>query len=168
MAASRQRFSDGGFVVAWGIFFLIWMAATASLEPARVLTGLLLTAPIAGLASLRTSFWAGLGVAPRRVIAGIRLLLAFIWDMVMSNLAVLGYVYAPRIRVAPEFMTVPITVSGPRERLALTGLLTLTPGSLVIDISTDQLELHLLDAGLADGTALSVRKFERLLEASLG
>ncbi|MCA8882149.1 MAG: Na+/H+ antiporter subunit E [Rhodobacteraceae bacterium] len=168
MFTTSPRFLRSGFWAAWITFFLIWLAASASLESARVIAGLLVTAGIAGLSTRLTTFWAGLTLSPARLLAGLGYLAVFLKEMVKSNIVMLGYVYAPRIKIAPEIIHIPTRLRGPRERLALTNTLALTPGSLVVDLNRQQIDLHVLDRDLADGAKGSVQKFEPLLEKALG
>lgn len=157
-----------GFLPAWGTFFLIWLGASASLEPARVIAGLIVTAGIARIATRHTTFWEGLDASPRRLGAGLRYLWVFLREMAKSNLNVLGYVYAPRVDITSELIQVPTRLTGPRERLALTNTLALTPGTLVINLEGDTLEMHVLDLDLVEGAREGGQHFETLLETAVG
>lgn len=164
---SGKRLASG-FWGAWLTFFLIWLAATASLEITRIITGLVVAGGIAILATKLTNFWAGFGISSRRLVSGLRYLAVFLREMIKSNIAVMGYVYSPSARISPEVIQLSTRLVGPRERLALTNTLTLTPGSLVIDLDGEQIELHILDRDLAEGMEGSVREFEALLEQAIG
>ena len=156
---ANEKQQGSGFLAAWFSFFLIWIAATTSLELARVVAGLIVAGGIALLATRWTDFWAGLDIAPRRFTAGARYLVVFLREMVKSNIAVLGYVYAPRVRTSPDVIHVSTRLVGQRERLALTNTLTLTPGSLVVDLDGKQIGIVIN----AEASLLSYRKdlFER-------
>ena len=168
MAASERLFQPRGVLAAWSTFFLIWLGATVSLDPATTGAGLLVTGAIAAWATAGSPFWKGLRPSPRRLLAGLGVLALFLRDMIASNIAVLGYIYAPKGRVAPKVIVVPIPVAGPRERLALTNMLALTPGSLVLEIEERTLAIHLLDARLARGTRDVVPALSRRLEKAFG
>lgn len=168
MAASERLFQPRGFLAAWTTFFLIWLGATVSFDPARTVAGLLVTGAIAACATAGSPFWKGLQPSPRRLFAGLGVLALFLRDMIASNIAVLGYVYSPKVRVAPQVIAVPVPVAGPRERLALTNMLALTPGSLVLEIEDRTLAVHLLDARLAQGTRDAVPALSRRLEKAFG
>ena len=163
----QDRFASG-FFAAWTFYFCIWIAATASFETARIVAGGLLTATLAYLSTTRTAFWAGLDLKPRRVFAALRYLTVFFREMVVSNLAVLRYVYSPAVSISPKTIHVPIQARSARERLALTNTLALTPGTLPIDLKNSDLEIHVLDSALVGGAGDSVQTFETLLENAIG
>jgi multicomponent Na+:H+ antiporter subunit E len=158
----------GQILAVWIVFFLIWLAATVSLEPARVATGLCVAAATAYFAATRTKFWSGLGFGPRRLLAVVAYLVTFLIEMIKSNLAVLAYVYSPTRKVASDVIRVPVRLKGARERLTLANTVALTPGTLPIDLTGDTLEVHVLDKNLVDGAVESVGDFETLLENSVG
>lgn len=168
MSKRKATFLGPGFLAAWMLFFAIWLAATSSLQPAVGLTGLFLSAIVARTLAVRTTFWAGLRIGPFRVIAGLRFLAMFTREMLSSNVAVLGYVYAPRVATSPRVIEAPIRIKGRRERLVLTNALALTPGTLPIDLDGERLDVHLLDSGLEKGARDSVSRFEKLLEKAIG
>lgn len=149
------------------LFLLVWLASTGTFDPVKALVGLGVAGGLAQMAT-RTPFWAGLELSPRRLWACLRYLLVFFREMLKSNLAVLGYVYAVRTGVHPKVIHVSTRLVGPRERLALTSTLALTPGTLAIDLDGERIEIHMLDARMEAGTIASVRLFEPLLETAVG
>ncbi|MDK3072899.1 Na+/H+ antiporter subunit E [Sedimentitalea sp. JM2-8] len=165
---SDEKNETNGFWGAWVTFFVIWMAVTASTELARMAAGLIVSFGIAILASRMTDFWDGFSLKPRQLAAGLRYLAVFMREIVKSNISVMGYVYSPRVNISPVTMHVSTRLARPRERLALTNTLTLTPGSLVIDLEDERIHLHLLDSALVAGTEGSVREFETLVENAIG
>jgi len=168
MSENRQIRFGSGFLAAWIFYFSIWLAATASFETARIFTGGLLTIALAYLSSTRTAFWAGLNLDPRRIFAGLRYLGVFFREMLVSNLAVLRYVYSPTVAVSPQIIHLPVKARTSRARLALTNTLALTPGTLPIDLKDNDLEIHVLDSALVGGADDSVQTFETLLENAIG
>lgn len=157
-----------GVLGLWIFLFLVWLGATATFEIAPVLCGLGLTGVTAYFSATRTEFWSGLDLRFARIVAGCGYLLVFLRDMVLSNISVLRYVYAPEVRTAPETITVPLRISGPRERLALMNTIALTPGTLPLDLVGDHVQIHVLDKKLSDGVPAGVRTFEIYLEKAIG
>lgn len=155
-------------LACWATFFAIWLAQTASFDPAALASGLVLTFVTALLAVLRGSFWSGLDLKPGRLLGGIQFLALFLKEMILSNVMLLRYVYAPRVKIAPAVVRVPIAVTGPRERLALTNTIALTPGTLAIDLQARHVDVHVLDEVLAEGVPASVARFEKFLEKAVG
>ncbi len=89
-------------------------------------------------------------MTPRLVWRAPALGLAFLRDLAVSSVQVAAAVLAPRGRVAPRFVTVPL--KGDESDVEITliaNYITLTPGTLTVDVSPDRrtLLVHALLAG---------------------
>lgn len=85
---------------------------------------------------------------------GARLCAAFAWDLVLSSVAVARVVVSRDAATAPRFVSVPLMAGCSDLEIALiANYITLTPGTLSVDVSADRRRLlvHCLDAG--DGGA---------------
>jgi multicomponent Na+:H+ antiporter subunit E len=95
----------------------------------------------------------------------------FLVELVRANINMMRYVYAPHVSVNPGVVKVKTRLKSPIGRLALANSISLTPGSLVLDISEDELTVHCLDTRTIDATDPSrtiARPFEKHLEKSFG
>lgn len=72
---------------------------------------------------------------------GVLLVLYFIYELIKSSLKVSWDVLTPTQRSKPALIAVPITVSSDAEITVLANLVSLTPGSLSVDISDDRSHL---------------------------
>jgi multicomponent K+:H+ antiporter subunit E len=63
-------------------------------------------------------------------------------DIVTSNIDVAGRILGAESRIRPRFVWLPLQISSPQGRVALAGIITMTPGTLSADFSAD--ERHLL------------------------
>lgn len=78
-------------------------------------------------------------------------LLAFVGyyliDLVRSNVRVARQVLAPELSISPAVVAVELEPLTDGELLALTGLLTISPGTLSLDVSADSstLYVHVMD-----------------------
>jgi multicomponent Na+:H+ antiporter subunit E len=72
-----------------------------------------------------------------------------IGQIVISNLRVARLVLSPRAVFAPEFVAQRPGVSGPRALTMLGCSITLTPGTLTVDVSEDEIFVHSLDSASA-------------------
>jgi len=90
----------------------------------------------------------------RRVGAALRLAGVFAYDLVAANLSVAGAVLGGMARVQPRFAQVPLDIDDPVACALLAALVSLTPGTVSVDInaSTRLLTVHVLLA--ADEQAL--------------
>lgn len=80
----------------------------------------------------------------------LRLFLLFLWDLTISSLQVARAVLSPRDVVEPGFVVVPLTRARSDIEITLVAnYITLTPGTLTVDVSPDRstLLIHSLFAG---------------------
>lgn len=78
-----------------------------------------------------------------RLIALIRLVLFFVWELLLANLRVAYDVVTPRHHMRPGVIAIPLDGRTDFEILALTNWITLTPGSLSLDVSDDRRVLYI-------------------------
>lgn len=83
----------------------------------------------------------------RRLLATFVLFIIFVKELILSNLAVIKLVLKPRLAIRPGIVALPIELKTPWEITLLANLITLTPGTLSIDVSSDNetLYIHALD-----------------------
>ncbi len=85
----------------------------------------------------------------------LRLALVVLYDIVMANLEVALLVLGPPARLRPAFIEVPLDVDHEIALTALISVVSLTPGTLCVELSEDRRRLlvHVLD--LQDEAALT-------------
>lgn len=76
-----------------------------------------------------------------RVVYGARLVLLFLWELVVSSLHVAWDVLTPAHRARPALVEVPLDLRSDLGVLLLTNLISLTPGTLSVDVSDDRRRL---------------------------
>lgn len=122
---------------------LVWVALTADFTPSNFYVGFILTYLLLGLLqpTLGTSNYFD------RVRAIFNFILFFLWELILANLRVAVIVLSPRLRVRPGIVAIYLDAETPIEITLLANLITLTPGSLSLDVSTDRrvLYLHAID-----------------------
>jgi multicomponent Na+:H+ antiporter subunit E len=69
-----------------------------------------------------------------------------IGQIVISNLRVARCVLSPQMKIAPTFSRMAPGVVGDRALTMLASSLTLTPGTLSVDVTEDEIFIHALDA----------------------
>lgn len=96
-----------------------------------------------------------------RLFAAVALAFFFLRDLTVSSVAVARAVLAPRITVRPRFVTVPIAARSDAGVTLVANYITLTPGTLTVDVSPDRgtLLVHDLLAGdSGDATRAGIRQ----------
>lgn len=102
----------------------------------------------------------------RRVRLGLALAVLFLKELVKSAWRVALVVLSPKLDLKPGIIAVPLTVTDDFEITLLANLVTLTPGTLSVDVSEDRrtLYVHCLDVPDAEATIADIRDgFERTI-----
>jgi multicomponent Na+:H+ antiporter subunit E len=89
------------------------------------------------------------GVPDTTAVHAGRLLLFLPWlllQIIISNLRVARSVLMPRMPIRPTFISQPPGVTGDRALTLLGASVTLTPGTLTVDIRPDEMFVHALDS----------------------
>lgn len=73
-----------------------------------------------------------------RLSRGSGLALFFLWELLVSSLRVAWDVVTPRHRMRPAIVAVPLDVTRDGEITLLANLISLTPGTLSLDVSEDK------------------------------
>jgi len=93
--------------------------------------------------------------------------LGFLWQLLQANLSVARTVLLePRDRINPAFLAIPLEAETDAEIALLANLITLTPGTLSLDVSTDRRVLYIHTLDVEDVDALRV-EIKRSLEKGL-
>lgn len=152
-------------VVIAVVFAIVWAAVTGSLSPLNLVLGFLLG--LLAVWIIRRDFVGG-----RTVFRPLRLLslaILFIKELAMSAWRVAVLVASPKMDLKPGIFAFPLTVDRDIEITLLANLITLTPGTLSVDVSEDRrfLYVHALDCSDPVGTKRDIAGgFERkILEA---
>jgi multicomponent Na+:H+ antiporter subunit E len=155
----------------WVVLFILWAAASSSLSPAVLGTGLVITGAIAWMVARAHPIWADLRLSPRTGVELLRYTGVFLREMVKSNLMVMRYVYAPRLDIHPGIVPTRTRLTTPLGRITLTNTVTLTPGTLVMGIEGETLHVHILDLASTDidvNTTAVSGQFEPILARAFG
>ena len=127
------------------IFAFVWVAVTGSFTLMSLLSGfvigyfaLWLIQPLTG--SSRYFY---------RVVAWVKLVIMFIYELFASSIEVVIDILTPRHRSVPALVEVPLDVKTDAGILLVTNLISLTPGTLSLDVSEDRktLLVHAMFAG---------------------
>ena len=97
--------------------------------------------------------------------------IAFLWELFRANLSVARTVlFEPRDRINPAFLAIPLEAKTDAEIALLANLITLTPGTLSLDVSEDRrmLYIHTLDVEDVDALRVEIKRNleRRLLEVT--
>ena len=165
MDAIKYRIS--AFLALLGVWFLVMYPF--SLEDLLLGAGIALLLVLLPLPGMR--IYKEISLAPRRILYAILYLFVFLWAVVKSNIDVAARVLSPKMPINPGIVRVKTKLKTRLGRLILANSITLTPGTITVDIGGDELFIHWIDvtAGDTDGaTKKIVSGFEKYLEVIFG
>jgi multicomponent Na+:H+ antiporter subunit E len=144
---------------------LIWFALWGSVSWANLLGGLgAATVAIWILPSRQRA--GGLGLRP---IPAVRLMGYFLWRLVVATVIVAWEIVTPRDRTRPAIVSVPLETTHPTIMAGVANMVSLTPGTITIDVTTAPtiLYIHVLHFESAARTRADVATLEQHLVAAV-
>jgi len=139
----KEKGSGGaGFIpVAIGLF-LVWLMLTSTWAMQEVVTGLVISIVIGFLVRNRVD---GIPRGMKRAVMFVAYIPYFMWQVVKANLIMTYYVLHPEMPIRPGIVSVKTKLTSDTGKLALANSITLTPGTLTMDVIDDTLYVHWID-----------------------
>ena len=138
------------FIVNWFFLMIVWIAFTTSFATQELLVGLLSTMIISYLSiGLFTCCTLAI-LSPVRVYYMIVYLFVFIVALVKSNLDVARRVLTPSLPINPGIVKFKTKLTTDYSKMVLANSITLTPGTLSVDIIEDTFYIHWIDVKTTD------------------
>lgn len=128
--------------LVFSVCLSLWLLLAGSVDSQEVIAGIVVAAAITLLFSSRLTILAGFRfslLAPLHI-AGY--LGTFLVALVRANLDLAGRVIAPSLPIKPAMVEVRTGLRSPLGRLLLANTITLTPGTLTVDLVDDRLQVH--------------------------
>ncbi|MBN2601493.1 MAG: Na+/H+ antiporter subunit E [Candidatus Marinimicrobia bacterium] len=148
--------------------FLVWCALTSIKDIQEVVAGVFvatLVSIVAGkfLITSETSEH-----ILKRILSSIRYLFRFLWEMAKANLHVAFIVLHPSLPIKPGIVKIKTTLTKDSAITVLTNSITLTPGTLTVDVNPEKNEIYVhwidvLSTDVTKNTKTIGGKFETLL-----
>lgn len=118
---------------------MAWAAASGTFSLGTLSAGfavgyvvLLLVRPVLGPSAYHAKLWQALAFAAR-----------YLWALLLASVRVAYDVLTPRFRMNPGVVGIPLDARTDLEILVLANLLSLTPGTLSLDVSPDRRTLFI-------------------------
>jgi len=150
---------------------VFWLLLAGTLDRQELVAGLLVAAAAAALAVGRTPILAGFRLTPWAPLAFLRYLAALLVALVRANLDMARRVLTPSLPIRPAMVRINTSLRSDLGRLVLANSITLTPGTLSVDIEDDVLVVHWIDcppdSDVAAVTLAIAGDFERHLRGFL-
>ena len=150
---------------------LAWMGLVGATGWGSFITGAVIGLVIWRVEGGRARRSFGLVRALRLVGLAVRLLVVFLWELVVANVEQLRIILAPRMDVRPAWILFHSELETPAMRALLGAMLSLTPGSLTYEESASEdgdwiISIHVIDLRDEDRMVEQIRsRFESTLRA---
>jgi multicomponent Na+:H+ antiporter subunit E len=159
------------YIVVFLLGWLAWLLLAGSLAPAEIFTGGLVSLLVTLLSGRHLAIYSGIRFTWKAPLHMLAFLLNFLRALVLANLDVARRVLSPSLPIRPAVVEVETVLQSELGRLLLTSAITLTPGTLSIDVRGNRVTVHWIDcppgADLHEQTRAIVGHFERHLAGFL-
>ena len=155
------------YVTLFIIMFLLWMLITFNLAIPNIIVGLvaaLITALVFG--SQFKLNWKKF-YNPLRYIWLIIYIVIFVWECIKANFDVAYRVLSPKMPIKPGIVKVRTTLKTSFAKVMLANSITMTPGTITVDVIDDDLFIHWIFVSTEDSkvyTKKIIGRFEKLLK----
>ncbi|NOY36007.1 MAG: Na+/H+ antiporter subunit E [Chlorobi bacterium] len=154
------------FFLSWLVLFIAWLGFTSTLAIQEVITGLLVSLLIA-LFTSRFFVCCDVSIfAPAKLFYVFYYLFVFLIELIKSNLDVARRVISPTLPINPGIVKFKTNLTSEYGRMVLANSITLTPGTLSVDIIDDTFYIHWIDVKTLDPVETHreiAEKFEKIL-----
>ncbi len=157
--------------VLFVLSLLLWMLLTWTLEPATVIAGVAAALLVALVMRDITTGHYGRWLDPRRYFWAVIYVFVFTYYVLKANFDVAYRVLHPAMPIEPGIVKVKTKLQSPEARTALANSITLTPGTLTVDMTDDgTIYVHWINVkskAVSAASELIIGRFEWFLKRIL-
>ncbi|HNT28691.1 MAG TPA: Na+/H+ antiporter subunit E [bacterium] len=150
---------------------IFWLLLNGSLAADIVIVGVVTALVIAILFRDGLAVFSEFRATPRAFLTAFLYLPYFLGELIKSNLHIARVVLTPSLPLNPAIVKVRTRLKSRMGRLILANSITLTPGTLTVELDGEWLYIHWVTAEATDidaATAQIVAGFEKYLEVMYG
>ena len=127
-----------------GVLVLLWLLLVNTVSVGHIVLAIILATLVP---QVTYRFWPN-RPHPARLVLALRLVGVVLWDIAVANLAVARRVLGPLRKLSPAFVFVPLDIDDELAITTLASIISLTPGTVSVDVTDDRrcLLVHCLDA----------------------
>ncbi|MBP9905648.1 MAG: Na+/H+ antiporter subunit E [Rhodoferax sp.] len=159
------------FSVLFSTLFLFWILLNGSVATDVLWVGVVAAFLISLLFRDGTAFVSELRLNPKALFTSVIYVFFFVKELVKSNINLAKIVLSPELPLKPGIVKVRTRLKSRMGRLLLTSSITLTPGTLTVDLVGEWIYVHWVTVDSPDiegATAAIVSGFEQYLEVMYG
>lgn len=143
--AKTDREQKKHLAAFWLSMMLVWLLLNASLSWEVILVGAIFATLLVLIFPAYGFLFAGTKFSRETPLIVLKYFSLFGRELVKSNLDVARRVISPQLRINPGIVEVKTKLTHPTYRLILANSITLTPGTLTVDMIGDSLFIHWID-----------------------
>ncbi len=146
---------------------VLWLLAWGSVDPAKIVIGVVLAVGILVLLPSGHRLSSGVRIHPW---GAIRLAMHIVVSLVTSTVAVTREIVSPRHRARNGVLIYPMADAPPEVVSLLANMIALTPDTLTVDAHTDpaMIEVHFLDFSDPVAARRTIERLDGLVRGALG
>jgi multicomponent Na+:H+ antiporter subunit E len=138
------------FILNWLLLMIVWIAFTTTFTSEELITGAIVSM-IISLLSIRMFTCCKLSIlAPKRIFYMIVYFFVFIIALIRANFDVARRVLTPSLPINPGIVKFKTKLKTDYSKMVLANSITLTPGTLSVDIIDDTFYIHWIDVQTTD------------------
>ena len=145
-----MKVDAGRFAFSALALFLLWIVFTSTLFWQELLAGAVFSVIIAALVYKNFTVKGLENLSPKRVGYMIVYIPFFLWEIIKANLDVAYRVINPKMPINPGIVEIRTNLKSDIAKLGLANSITLTPGTLTMDIDNDRLFIHWINVKKTD------------------
>lgn len=155
------------YVLVFASCLLLWTLLTGTLDPYELLAGSVVALAITGLFGSRLALFSGLRLTPLAPAYILVYLGHFTLALIRANIDLARRVLSPSLPIKPAVVEVTTGLKSRLGKLMLANTITLTPGTLTIDIDGDTLLVHWVSCPDDITTEQATRQIAAAFESNL-
>jgi multicomponent Na+:H+ antiporter subunit E len=133
------------FLFTFAILWVIWIGLTSSFNPQELIAGAVVSLIIASFSYKTFSEYGLKFFYPKRIYYIFKYLVVFLIALVKANFDVARRVIDPKLPINPGIVEYKTQLTDNAAKVILADSITLTPGTLTVDIRGDKLYIHWID-----------------------
>jgi multicomponent Na+:H+ antiporter subunit E len=159
------------FAVIFLILLSVWVMLNNTFQTEVLVTGIIIALVISAIACRRCELFRDLKLTPKSFFYTVVYFIIFFFELIKSNIDVTLRVLNPSLPINPGIVEVKTVLKSKYARMVLANSITLTPGTLTVEIADDSLFIHWIDVESEDIQSASekiVSNFEKYLKEIFG
>jgi multicomponent Na+:H+ antiporter subunit E len=137
---------------------LVWTFLQGELQGSNFAVGMVLGYLVIALSQQVM----GTSAYVQKVVQVVRFVTVSLWEIFTASLALAWLIVQPKLQVRPAIVAIPLDAETDLEIVSMSSLLTLSPGTMTLDVSTDRETLYVHTIDLDD-----VEAFRREIKSGL-